>query len=196
MTTTTKWALGIGLVVLVLIAVFLPSRGQTASPPETADLSAARAEARLSPCPIREEKLPGFSQVETSCSADGSKVDLGSVLAGRVTLINLWAPWCQPCTKELPVLDAYARQPGAVDVLTVQVASGWEDGLALLTKLGVHLPSVYDGSGQSGPIREKLTAPASLPASYLVRPDGTFRLIEDPRTFDSVAQVQAAVAAL
>lgn len=29
-----------------------------------------------------------------------------------ITLVNLWAVWCPPCLKELPMLDSIATQPG------------------------------------------------------------------------------------
>ena len=39
---------------------------------------------------------------------DGGKVKL-SELRGQVVVLNLWATWCGPCKKELPLLDTYYR---------------------------------------------------------------------------------------
>lgn len=39
---------------------------------------------------------------------DGTKVTLSS-FKGDVLVINIWATWCAPCRKELPLLDAYYR---------------------------------------------------------------------------------------
>ena len=41
-------------------------------------------------------------------------------LKGKPVLINLWATWCPPCVKEMPLLDELATQLGdEVRVLTV-----------------------------------------------------------------------------
>ncbi len=49
---------------------------------------------------------------------DGEEVAL-SEFAGRPLLVNLWASWCVPCVRELPMLDALSAQAGAPRVLTV-----------------------------------------------------------------------------
>ncbi|GHF75037.1 thiol-disulfide isomerase/thioredoxin [Amycolatopsis bartoniae] len=192
MTKVTKWALAAGVLVLAVIVAVLP---RTAGTRNTAgpDLTAARAAAALAPCPTTGSgKVAQLDGVSAQCLADGGNVDLSAVLAGHTTLVNVWATWCVPCKTELPVLAQYARQPGAVPVLLVQAASSQADGLALLKDLGVHLPSVFDGEGNTGPVREKLKV-AALPSSYLVTPDGQVHLIRNPPTFGDPDAVRQAV---
>jgi len=193
-TTATKWALAVGVLVLAVIIAVLP-RDDNGTPQQAAtpDLSAARAAAALAPCPTGTGEVPQLSGVSTQCLGDGTTVDLGRALAGQTTLVNIWATWCEPCKTELPVLDAYAAQPGAAKVLAVQVASSASDGLALLTRLGVHLPAAFDGDGGTGPVRTALKVPSALPASYLVTPDGKVRFIENPRLFHNADEVRAVV---
>ncbi|MBK1785078.1 TlpA family protein disulfide reductase [Prauserella cavernicola] len=199
MTTATKWALAVGVLALAVLVAVLPNlRGEQPAQPGAAageDLGPARAAAALEPCPRGEGTVEQLAGVEVPCLGDGSQVDLGSALAGETTLVNVWATWCGPCREELPLLQEYAERPGAARVLAVQVQSGAREGLELFDELGVRLPSVYDGEGPTGPVRDALRVPRSLPASYLVSPDGSVRLIENPRLFRSVEQIREAVGA-
>ena len=44
---------------------------------------------------------------------DGQPVSLDALPQGQPTVINLWATWCPPCIREMPVLDeAQRRYPG------------------------------------------------------------------------------------
>ncbi|MEU7475118.1 TlpA disulfide reductase family protein [Lentzea sp. NPDC042327] len=149
-------------------------------PPQ--DVVALRAQAQLRPC------VPGGAGgVGVTCLRDGTRTDLA--LKGPL-LINFWATWCQPCQKELPVLDAYAEQPNAVPVVPVLVESTEADGLELLAKLGVRLPSVHDEADE---LRKRVKAPITLPATYYISADGAVRLITDPPVFTAPEQVEKAV---
>ncbi|MCF8882351.1 TlpA family protein disulfide reductase [Erythrobacter sp. SN021] len=50
---------------------------------------------------------------------DGRVLNLGA-LQGMPVLVNLWATWCAPCVKEMPLLDELASEyEGRLRVLTV-----------------------------------------------------------------------------
>lgn len=201
MKPVVKGAVAVAVLVLAAAVALVPrwqddGGGQRPSA-DPAELSAARQQAQLPSCPqppkADVEPVPTLEDATATCSADGSTVHLGSALAGQVTLINIWATWCQPCRDELPVLEAYAQRPDSANVLTVQVSSDLVDGLRMLAKLDVRLPGVHDGAGNRGPVRAALEVPSTLPASYVVSADGTVHFVQRPRVFHTQEQVRRAV---
>lgn len=153
---------------------------------------ALRAGAGLQPCPgpsggPQDAALAGSTG---TCLADGTPANLAAAVSGRPTLINVWATWCQPCRTELPALESYTEQPGAIQVLGVQVQSDQDGGLMLLKQLGVRFPSVWDGDNR---IAAALHVPDALPASFLITAGGEVRRVDPPVVFSSADEVRATV---
>ncbi len=48
-------------------------------------------------------------------------------LAGKPVLLNLWATWCAPCVKEMPLLEALAGEERRLKVLTASQDLGQPD---------------------------------------------------------------------
>src|SRR3974390_765680 len=51
---------------------------------------------------------------------DGGKVRLAK-FRGRLVILNVWAPWCAPCVRELPALGRLEAALGAGRVMVVTV---------------------------------------------------------------------------
>jgi len=195
------------VVVLAVIAVWVlwpqapdrdaaPAPGVAESDPLAADpaaLASARAAANLPPCPGPagpDTPRGPLSGVTVPCLGGPGAADLGATTAGRTVLINLWASWCAPCRTELPALAEYATRPDAAAVLTVNVRDDPVAALRLLAELNVRLPAVADPDGD---VRAALRAPPALPASYVLRPDGTATRVEPPTPFRTAEEIAAAV---
>ncbi|HEX6352349.1 TlpA disulfide reductase family protein [Actinophytocola sp.] len=188
-----RWAIAAVILMIAGVVAIWP-RSEPVPPTEETtqsapDLTKARAEAALPACEPGGQGPADLRGITAECLADGRPLDVATALSGPV-LVNMWATWCEPCKTELPILAEYAKEPGAIKVVTLGVESRSADALELLTALHVKLPALLDEDGLT---RKKLRGVA-LPASYLVKADGTITLIKNPRLFESVDEVRQAVA--
>jgi peroxiredoxin len=103
----------------------------------------------------------------------GSRVALADY-AGRLVVVNFWATWCKPCLKELPALDALARDLGerGLTVLTVNVDRGRRAKVnRFAERLGLTVPVLLD---RDGTVRYAYRVRV-LPATQLIGRDGHIR---------------------
>jgi thiol-disulfide isomerase/thioredoxin len=111
-------------VALVLLLAFAVRdrtlRGPLAVAVGTAALLGGMGGAGLAALPAGEGLLPALALQ----GIDGPAVALGS-FRGKPTVVNLWATWCPPCRRELPMLQrAQAEHPEVNFVFVDQGESG------------------------------------------------------------------------
>lgn len=83
-------------------------------------------------------------------SMDGTTVAL-SVYEGRPTVVNLWATWCPPCQREMPVLHAAQLSRPDVNFVFLNQGESAQQVAAYLSKSGLALRNVLlDGRGEVG----------------------------------------------
>lgn len=92
-----------------------------------------------------------------------------SAYRGRAVIVNLWATWCPPCRREMPMLVRAAAAPGAVPIVLVNQGERREDVIRYLT--GAELAGArvaLDPRGELG----TLTGARALPTTLLIGKDG------------------------
>ena len=104
----------------------------------------------------------------TFITLDGKKISLADY-AGKVVLVNIWAPWCGPCRKETPGFANLYQQyhSKGFEILGVAVQTNESDVRAFIEKYKPAWPigindNVAKNYGTYG-----------LPDSYLFRADGS-----------------------
>lgn len=207
MTNASRWAIAVFVLAIATIGALLPrtgaddsgsaplsSEGRSAVTEDDAVLAPLREQAAMQPCPRpgpdASKPAGPLKGISAPCLGAPGTVDLGAALAGKPTLLNLWASWCGPCREEMPVLAAYTEESGAIDVLGINVLDRTSSALEMVAELGVDYPSVYDPGER---VQRALRAPPVLPVNYLVKPDGTIERISDPVIFRSPDQIRAVV---
>lgn len=71
---------------------------------------------------------------------------LVELTTGRVTVLDFWATWCEPCRVSIPkVIDFAARQqPNEVAVVGIHVGAGHEDARRFAAEAGITYPLFAD----------------------------------------------------
>lgn len=165
----------IGSALTLVLALSLAACGNSEEPKgdyvaviSQGSLEELQAKAGLRPCPTTTSKAGDLPLVKLSCLGGGEPVYLARI--GQPTVLNLWASWCRPCAKELPVFAAVETDTvGRVQFLGVDTADDDKAGLGTLIDAGVHYPSVSDPQRQV----QKELGLSGLPATIFVRADGS-----------------------
>jgi len=130
-------------------------------------------------CSAGSGVVPGGLVPEvTVTTVDGRSVSLKELALGKPTILNIWASWCAPCTRELPALsrlkDSLAKD--GVQVVTIGIQDDPSSLEGALRKSGASFPLYVDKEGQLAS-RFKI---AGVPETFLLNAEGKFVLFDDP----------------
>src|SRR3954468_10079 len=128
-----RWVvIGVAALLVGLLAYGVASQGTDTT------IDAALQQGKRVPAP--EKELPRLGG-----RGDGSIQDY----QGKVVLVNFWASWCPPCTKELPLLERTQRRmvKAGATVLGINTRDNSEDALGFVQRFKLSFPSLRDGSG-------------------------------------------------
>lgn len=102
-------------------------------------------------------------------SLKGPPVQL-SATGGRPTVINLWATWCPPCRREMPVLAAAAKANPDTRFIFANQGEDEAKIAGYLARQGLVLPNVVLDSDQAVP---RHYGTLGIPVTLFVRADGS-----------------------
>jgi thiol-disulfide isomerase/thioredoxin len=116
----------------------------------------------------QNQASPVFPDLEF-VGSEGGSVRL-SELKGNVILLNVWATWCGPCKKELPVVqrmyDIYSDRNFVV--VAVNVDADRKRVVPFMKQFNISVPVYYASPEDAGP----LTA-MGIPSTFILAPDRT-----------------------
>lgn len=94
---------------------------------------------------------------------------------GEVVLINFWATWCGPCRQEMPQLGRLYEQyrVAGFTLLGVNIDDSRANAEAMVKKLGVRFPTLFDSDKRVARLYDVDTMPATL----LIDRDGRVRYV-------------------
>ncbi|MCO4770769.1 MAG: TlpA family protein disulfide reductase [Deltaproteobacteria bacterium] len=135
------------------------------------------------------EEAPDF----TLPSRSGGDLSLSS-LRGQPVILNMWASWCSPCVKEMPLFDAlHDRLDGVGTVLALNVDEQRAPAEALLSRGKLDLPVVWD----EGHAVIKGWGPKKMPTTFVIDAAGVVvERLEGELTEEEIAGLEAKVRAL
>lgn len=147
----SRRAVATGVLALALAAAPLAAQAGPAAEPGPAFLSSADFEWRL-------------------LRPDGTEFRLAD-LRGRVLFINVWASWCEPCTRELPGIEALRDSVPGVEFLAISPEQPGR-ARAWLEERRLGLPVYFEAGGR--PAVLDLTM---VPTTYVVDRAGAIVLV-------------------
>lgn len=101
-------------------------------------------------------------------NAAGETVKLSDYQGGPL-VINLWATWCPPCRREMPVLENAQQQRPDLTFLFVNQAESMQSVATFLETQGLSLNNVlFDRGGRLG----QAVGSMALPTTLFYSPDG------------------------
>lgn len=106
--------------------------------------------------------LPPLEGSNTAALADAA-------IAGKLTLVNVFASWCVPCRQEHPILKELAKD-GRLTIVGINYKDRNDNALRFLGELGNPYKAIgVDPNGKAAID----WGVYGIPESYLVGPDGT-----------------------
>lgn len=101
-----------------------------------------------------------WPDVTVVATADGSEVSSVDAVGDGLTVVSLWATWCGPCKKELPMLEELSAE--GVSVVGVNIGDSPDAVDDFLDEFGITFPNYIDTDGVLMSDLDVPTVPATM----------------------------------
>jgi thiol-disulfide isomerase/thioredoxin len=118
-----------------------------AAPPEDAPAVPADGGLNVRDAPRPPEVPPADAELFPGGWPEAAAFIAREAEAGRPTLVNIFASWCVPCEREMPLLLQAADDNPDVAFLGIDHQDRLEDGAAFIAELGIDFPTLHDLDG-------------------------------------------------
>jgi cytochrome c biogenesis protein CcmG, thiol:disulfide interchange protein DsbE len=113
-------------------------------------------------------RAPDFQAIDL---ATGDSVSLRGEYRGAVTLVNIWATWCEPCRIEMPAMEQLYRElaPHGFRIAAVSIDEGPPDDVRAFGRdLGLSFDLLQDRSTRV----QQVYQTTGVPESFLLNRQG------------------------
>lgn len=118
------------------------------------------------------DPAPGFALPTVGAHGErGPALSLSST-RGKVTVLDFWATWCQPCLNAMPRLDAIAKTHPEIAVIAINIDNP-SKARALFTERGYGLTLVFDDDN----VRDRYGVDV-IPHTVVIDQAGLVRMVE------------------
>jgi thiol-disulfide isomerase/thioredoxin len=148
----------VGALVVLLLGRFVHATQQVATLPREGTTSA----------PDFTMTVWNTPDGQPTTTANATSIHLAG-LGGRVVVLSFWAPWCEPCASDAPVLAAAAKRFARDNVAFIGVAfqTNQSDSLAFAHKYGI--PYAIGPAPDGLDVKYGVTG---LPYTFVISPSG------------------------
>jgi len=109
---------------------------------------------------------------------DGTQTVELQALQGNVVLVNFWASWCEPCKREMPLLQQWHEQGSDAGLVVLGVDTLYQDDRAAAEAFveanNITYPILADEAGDTS--RQWLVQ--GLPRTYVINRDGVVQALK------------------
>jgi peroxiredoxin len=137
---------------------------------------------------------PKVGAVAPKLAIDVNGGGKASIATGKVTLVDFWAPWCEPCKASFPKYqDLYSKYKArGFEVIAIAVDDEKNELPGFVKKYGAKFPVGLDRDHELAGCWK----PANMPSSYIIDKKGVVRHIHNQWHPGDEAKVEEQIKAL